>query len=97
MRIRSYSALILFLLVSSSLILSLSGCSRESNKSKEQAIAVAKQEALRRGWNRIEVDDVRLDGTNWIVIVWRLPKTPDANAFVEVSSNGNLVSFNGSP
>lgn len=59
---------------------------------KEQLVAVAEQEMIRRGWKRIEVESVSWneDG-HWELELWRLPKVPGGHATVAVSKEGEVV------
>jgi hypothetical protein len=74
-------------------ILLMNGCGAKPEIDKEQAVAVARQEATRRGWREIEVESVNREEGCWVISLWRLPKTPGGHATVEVSVEGKLVRF----
>jgi len=69
------------------------GCDSNTKIGKEQAIAVAKQEAIRRGWKEVETGSAVFENERWVVMVERLPKVVGGHAFVEVSTNGKTIRF----
>lgn len=72
----------------------MNGCSSSKpDIGKEQAVAVAKQEVIRRGWTEVEIESADLDGGHWQVMLLRLPKTPGGHATVEISKEGKLIRF----
>lgn len=72
----------------------MNGCSSARPEiGKEQAIALAKQEVILRGWKEVEIESAELDGGHWQVMLWRLPKTPGGHATVEISKEGKLIRF----
>ena len=75
------------------LIVLFCGCQPPSSLSEGRAKEVAKREALAKGWKRVEVSKVRFQEGVWLITVWRLPKTPGGFALVEVSEDGQLLSF----
>jgi hypothetical protein len=62
---------------------------------KEEAIAVAKHEAVRRGWKELEINSTSQDVQGWHIGLGRLPKTPGGHATVEISSDGRITRFVG--
>ena|SRR5688572_28490738 len=83
------------------LVLFCSGCGRPSGKTRQfsavtnevQAAALAKQEALRRDWKTVTIQDIRFDTGCWRVGVAQLPLTPGLAAVVYVSTNGSVFKF----
>jgi len=83
------------------LVLHCSGCGRPSGKTQQvttitnesQAVALAKQEALRRNWTEITIQNARFDTGCWRVSVAHLPLTPGLSAVVYVSTNGSILKF----
>ncbi len=72
----------------------INGCSSvKPDIGKEQAIALAKQEVMRRGWKEVDVESADLDRGHWQVMLWRSPKTPGGHATVELSRQGKLIRF----
>lgn len=59
----------------------------------EQAIALAKEEAVRRGCKEIEVARADFERGAWEVMLWQLPKVPGGHAVITVSTNGAIVQF----
>jgi len=71
----------------------VNGCSSSSEIGEKQAIAVAKQEATRRGWEEVETGSSRFENDRWVIMLERLPKVVGGHAFVEVSTNGKPIRF----
>jgi hypothetical protein len=71
----------------------LGGCTSKPRIEKEQAVAIAKREAIRKGWKEVEVNTANFETSRWVITLWELPKTPGGFAIVEVSSNGKVIRF----
>ena len=73
-----------------------SGSTKAIVISEEQAIAIAKQEAVEnRKWSNFRVVRVRLvDADTWRILLERLPAVPGAHASVEVSAkDGEIIGW----
>jgi hypothetical protein len=66
------------------------GCSM-TRPNKEQAVAAARQEMLRRGWHEMELQTAAFEAGRWQVSFWRLPKVPGGHATVQVSRSGQVL------
>lgn len=60
---------------------------------KEQAIAIAKQEVLRRGWTNFRQKSCALDGDHWRVLIVRLPEVFGGHAFIYIPTNGGPIRY----
>jgi hypothetical protein len=56
--------------------------------SKDEAIAIAKQEVERRGWKGFKVIDCRLNDDHWSVHIERDPAVFGAHAMIQIPTNG---------
>ena len=74
-------------------LLFVNGCRANSKIGETQAIAVAKQEAIRRGWKEVETVSSRFENDRWVITLERLPEVVGGHAFVEVSTNGKTIRF----
>ena len=82
---------VLALTATAALVL-MNGCSPTKPEiGKEQAISLAKEEAVRLGWKAMEVDGTILDEGVWKVYLWRLPKMPGGHATFHVSGDGKVI------
>ena len=68
----------------------ISGCMTTEND-RERAVALAKEEMLRRGWKEMELQEANLEAGVWQISLWRLPKVPGGHATVEISSDGKVI------
>ncbi len=76
-------------------LLLLSACSSTPRTQEEKVVAVAKQEARRQGWKRLDVYSCRFVDGRWLVGIVRRPtKVVGTDAIVEVSAEGKVMSFN---
>ncbi len=82
---------LLGLLVVSTLI---TGCSSPP-KRKDDPISIAKQEAYKWGWKKVEISSASFVDGRWVVQLWKLPKTPGLHATVEVSEDGKVIAATG--
>ena len=71
----------------------VSACSPKAHIGREQAVAIAKREAGRRGWSELEVEYVLYKSNIWFVRLWRIPKTPGGFTTVEISGNGDSIRY----
>ena len=70
----------------------MNGCSLSKPEiGKEQAISLAKEEAMRLGWEAMEVDDTILDEGVWKVSLSYLPPMPGGHATFHVSRDGKVI------
>lgn len=60
---------------------------------REQAIELAKREALRRGWKDFEVRRAELESGWWRVWLEAVPSVPGGHATVEISKDGKQVRY----
>lgn len=72
----------------------ISGCAIKSTVSEPMHITVAKAEALRHGWKKVQVDYSEFRNGFWEVHVYRPPRTVSGrDAWVKISPDGNVVDF----
>lgn len=73
----------------------MGGCSSVVQKEEQPAaVAVAVNEAHRRGWQKVEVESYKFTDGHWRVYVFRRPlKQIGSVAVVDVSIDGSLLSF----
>lgn len=72
----------------------VSSCSSPPKRA-DDPISIAKQEAYKWGWKKVEVSNARLVDGRWVVQIWKLPKTPGLHATVEVSEDGKVIAASG--
>jgi len=73
------------------------GCASVTPSGSDLAVAVAKEEASRRGWKRVKVQSCRFVDGRWLVGVVRHPaNVVGSDAIIEVSEEGNIISFTAS-
>jgi hypothetical protein len=63
-----------------------------------EAIEVAKNEAVRRGWKESDVQNARtsarrIDNGNWSVLLRRIPAVFGGHALIEVSREGKVIEY----
>ena len=68
-------------------------CSPSPPIDKEQAIALVKREARKRGFKEIEISSVYFRTNYWEVWFSGLPKGPGMNASFDVTTNGQVTNF----
>ena len=70
------------------------GCVTESTISEPMPVSVAKKEALRQGWKKVEIDYYAFRDGFWEVHVYRPPRTLSGrDAWIKISSEGKVVDF----
>ena len=69
--------------------------SREPNPERNYAIAVAEQEAKKRGWKGFKVDHVAFREGSWWITITRLPKVPDGYRTFEISIDTKVTPYGG--
>lgn len=79
------------LLIVSTLI---AGCSSPPKRA-DDPISIAKHEAYKRGWKKVEVSNTRFVDGRWLVTVWKLPATPGNYVTIEVSPDGEVLGATG--
>jgi len=60
---------------------------------KEQAIVIAKQEVVRRGWTNFREKSCALDGDHWRVLIVRLPEVFGGHASIYIPTNGGPIRY----
>jgi hypothetical protein len=60
---------------------------------QQQAEAIAKGEAAKRGWKDLTIQHVRQEGDIWVISLERIPAMPGGHAVVKVSNEGKVVGF----
>jgi hypothetical protein len=86
-----WKALLLFAAVTLSFVVACRSVKTEV--SQETAINAARQEAYRRGWRDIQIEEASFNEGRWQIIIWREPKTPGGFATVQVSRDGKILRF----
>jgi len=73
----------------------ISSCSSHPNPEREYAIAIAKQEAKKRGWTRVKVRSAERRDGHWYVSIERprFLKGPGGDALVEISVETKTVAY----
>ena len=78
----------------------LNGCStadinhKQSANREHFAVSIAKGEAQRRGWKRVQVENYFFRDGFWWVYVYRTPlKLTGNDAWVQVSPDGTVIDF----
>jgi hypothetical protein len=61
--------------------------------SKEDAIEIAKKEAIKRNWTQIRVDDVTFTNRYWEISLRHIPNITGGYAIVHVSTTGKLIEY----
>ena len=57
---------------------------------REQAVAIARREAVQRGWSELEVRSANLEDGRWLVTLERMPKVYGGHATVEIPKAGQV-------
>jgi hypothetical protein len=75
--------------------LTFTGCvTKDVDSESDDPVEIAKREVTRRlGWKRIEVQAARFVNDRWLIIIWSLPKMPGGHTVVEISKDGEFLSF----
>jgi hypothetical protein len=68
----------------------IAGCASPTTMA-DDPISIAKQEAYKRGWKKVEVSNSRFVDGRWLVTLWQLPLTPDHYVIIEVSPDGRVI------
>ena len=72
------------------------GCvSKETSYAGSDPVIIAKLEAAKRGWHKVQVGNPRLENNRWLVPVWMIPATPECQAVVEIAKDGKVIAFKG--
>jgi hypothetical protein len=75
------------------LILTL-GCATESKVNEPMPVAVARKEAYRQGWKKIEIDYYELRDGFWEVHIYKPPRTLSGrDAWIKISPEGKVMDF----
>ena len=72
----------------------IGGCVSPPRTERDVAIEAAKQEARKRGWDRVKVYSTRYVDGRWVVCIIRRPtKVIESEAIVDVGIDGQVIDF----
>lgn len=76
------------------LLSTLAGCRSGPKANEPIQVTAAKQEALKRGWKKVNVDDYFFRENVWHVHIWQPPvRVIGGDAWVHVSRDGHVIDF----